>query len=353
VYKGKIKLHGTNVAVSIQQNGKKVFVQSRKSFLTKEKDHHDFAKWALENSRKNYFKSLFKFRAGYRSLTIFGEWCGKGIMRGAAITELEHRIFAVFAILKDSNRLIVTPKHIEEILNAYNNNNNNNAKDDKTNDVDSVGTEKINRPDNIYVVPWCTQKFSLSMVDEASLLPQIEKINALVEAIDKEDPWVKKQFGVTGTGEGLVWYPISSLETGKSSSRSSSSSVAETPYIPFSKFTDLVFKTKGVSHSVVINKESMSPNPVAIHDVDTFIAAFVTKQRLEQAWEEVINKDKKEGKKITPQDYLRNFVDWVKHDVKKESEAEWKKSNLSWDIVQKEIYVQAKKYFFKELRKVG
>lgn len=33
-------------------------------------------------------------------------------------------------------------------------------------------------------------------------------MNRLVEAVDTEDPWVKETFGVSGTGEGIVWYPV-------------------------------------------------------------------------------------------------------------------------------------------------
>jgi hypothetical protein len=36
----------------------------------------------------------------------------------------------------------------------------------------------------------------------------VDEMNRLVEAVDTEDPWVKETFGVTGTGEGVVWYPV-------------------------------------------------------------------------------------------------------------------------------------------------
>jgi hypothetical protein len=36
----------------------------------------------------------------------------------------------------------------------------------------------------------------------------VDEMNKLVEAVDTEDPWVKETFGVTGTGEGVVWYPV-------------------------------------------------------------------------------------------------------------------------------------------------
>lgn len=160
-YRGKIKLHGTNVAVTIQHNGNELYIQryslidlrarpspraqrfsvpSRNTFLTKEADHHGFAKWALDKDAKEYFKSLYRRNAGYRAITVYGEWCGKGssellggpwliaasltvvcgagIMKGAAICKLDKRLFSVFAILYDRSKLITAPDRLEAILTA-------------------------------------------------------------------------------------------------------------------------------------------------------------------------------------------------------------------------------------------
>lgn len=77
-YRAKIKLHGTNAGVSVQHGGSEVYIQSRNTFVTKDTDHHGFAHWALQPEHKAYFRSLFRPEGGYKALTIFGEYCGKG-----------------------------------------------------------------------------------------------------------------------------------------------------------------------------------------------------------------------------------------------------------------------------------
>ena len=197
-FRGKIKLHGTNGAISVQ-NGSQVYVQSRNTFLSKEKDHHDFAKWALETKTKNYFKSLFQKGDGYWALTFFGEWCGKGtsslplslttsltrytvgMMKGASICDVDQRYFAVFAALLNKDRLITNPARIEELLHY---------------------SEKEVVPKEIVVIPWQTEEIALVFSDQQQLLPKIEILNELVDRVEKEDPWVKERFGVSGSGEG-------------------------------------------------------------------------------------------------------------------------------------------------------
>ncbi len=144
---------------------------SRNTFLTRESDHHGFAAWALASENKQYFKSLFRRSAGYRSLTVFGEWCGKGnpfsllihaylcliilagIMKGAAICKIDQRLFAVFAVLLDKDRLITSPSKIEEILKC----------------------EAANResPKGLVVIPFVTDEVQLIYGDKEQLLPKV------------------------------------------------------------------------------------------------------------------------------------------------------------------------------------
>jgi hypothetical protein len=53
------------------------------------------------------------------------------------------------------------------------------------------------------------REFSFCFLDEDQLKEPVERINVLVDQIDKEDPWVLQQFSIKGPGEGLVWYPTS------------------------------------------------------------------------------------------------------------------------------------------------
>jgi hypothetical protein len=135
-YRGKIKIHGTNSAVAIR-NGQ-IAAQSRTQFVTPTADNAGFAKW-VENHRE-YFSTL-----SMDNHTIFGEWCGPGIMKGTAINQIPNKVFAIFAIqvgVGDEALLIVDPVKIESLMGS--------------------------RPSDIYVLPWCCETFAIDF-SEAKL----------------------------------------------------------------------------------------------------------------------------------------------------------------------------------------
>eukprot|EP01121_Diplochlamys_sp_Union-15-3_P018772 TRINITY_DN6903_c0_g1_i2.p1 TRINITY_DN6903_c0_g1~~TRINITY_DN6903_c0_g1_i2.p1 ORF type:complete len:445 (-),score=82.59 TRINITY_DN6903_c0_g1_i2:41-1321(-) len=303
-YYGKIKLHGTNVAVSIQNGNKKdVFVQSRSKFLQRKQDHHGFASFIGRTSE--YWKSLYDPRT-CNSLTVFGEWCGKEIMKGAAICTLDKIILAVFAIQID-DQLIIEPDAIKEFL------------------------DKPKLPKEVFVIPYVTDKFDVDFGDESQLKNTIDKINELVEDIEKEDPWVKKQFGITGPGEGLVWYPVGKIVEGK---------------IPISLYSRLVFKTKGAAHNVLKLNKSAQLDPDKAESANDFVEMVTTSQRLEQGVSEGVNGEYTEGR-------IGDFISWVWSDIKKECESELLASSLSWDQVEQAIKLKARKWFIQKLMEKG
>ena len=90
-YRAKIKLDGTNAGVQVFADGR-VAAQSRSQVITSDNDNMGFAQWVSQHV--DYFAQL----AGGEHLTIFGEWCGQGIQKRTAISQLDLRIFAVFAV---------------------------------------------------------------------------------------------------------------------------------------------------------------------------------------------------------------------------------------------------------------
>jgi tRNA-binding EMAP/Myf-like protein len=90
-YRAKIKLHGTNAAVQITTEGR-VAAQKRSQIITPKSDNAGFAAW-VENNLE-YFSAL----KTTENITIFGEWCGSNIQKGVAISQLNRKVFAVFAI---------------------------------------------------------------------------------------------------------------------------------------------------------------------------------------------------------------------------------------------------------------
>src|SRR3989304_5339173 len=98
-FKGSVKLHGTNAGVSYNsQDG--IWVQSRENIITPQQDNAGFAFFV--ESRKEVFLDMMrtvqmnnKIFIEDESLTIsiFGEWAGKGIQKGMGITNLEKSFF--------------------------------------------------------------------------------------------------------------------------------------------------------------------------------------------------------------------------------------------------------------------
>lgn len=106
-YRAKVKLHGTNCAVQRTDAG--VIAQSRTTILSPGADYKGFAAWV--QAQQAYFAAL---RPG---TILFGEWCGPGVEKGMAISQLKAKVFAVFAAVIDG-RVIYEPGELREIAPA-------------------------------------------------------------------------------------------------------------------------------------------------------------------------------------------------------------------------------------------
>jgi RNA ligase len=251
-YRGKIKLHGTNCAVTIS-NGE-LEVQSRSTIITPTDDHCGFAKFV--EAHKDFFLAIptnvmHHPDVPHPTYAVFGEWCGQGIQGGTAISEIGKKVFAVFAILahkvntvtgEDVKTLITDPDNISGLLGL------------------ASGTSK----DDVHVIPWIGDRFFVNYKDKAELLKVADRLNKVVQEVEPCDPWVKMVFGVEGTGEGVVFYP----NAGES--------------IDIKKYEELAFKAKGDKHKVVKTKDAVQVSPEVAASVDAFVAMFVTEPRLEQ-----------------------------------------------------------------------
>lgn len=300
VYKGKIKLHGSNAAIQILRSGE-VIPQSRTTVLTPESDNAGFAKW-VKNSEDIWKKVAFT----HQDIVVFGEWCGPGIQKGVAVSQIPNRAFAIFAIyLVSSDTMMVDPESIKALIG------------------DSI-------PDT-YVLPWATDSIVVDWAASADeLSPIVDKINGWVFEVEKCDPWVKEIFGVEGLGEGLVFYPrpVTSREY----------------YVNTSKeyFSNLVFKAKGEKHKVVAAKAPAQIDPEVAANADAFAKLVLTEARLEQGVGVVGLDMKNTGK----------FLDWTIKDVMKETNDELAASNLTWPQVQKPISEMARKWFINRCKQL-
>lgn len=319
-YRAKVKLHGTNAAVQVHLDGTLV-AQSRTTELSVTNDNAGFAKWVHSTDPA--------FWAAAEGMVIFGEWCGPGVQKGVAVSEIPKKIFAVFAarsLNPLNDELIVDPEHLAIMLKPV---------------IDHVG--------GVYVLPWYVGNIPVCGIDgpnyvrdilgvkinwlaeegplslEHQRLNEIVKlINDSVAAVEKNDPWVKETFNVDGTGEGLVFYPVSKEHLG------------------VKNFNNLVFKAKGEKHKNIKTAAPAQVNAEAAASIDQFVDMVLTEARLMQGVENVATRD------CSPQYDMKKigqFLAWIAGDVQKETQDELAASGLTWNQVSKAVTNKARVWY--------
>ena len=289
-YRGKVKLHGSNAAVQCHPDGQ-VIPQSRTTELSETNDLAGFAKWVLAN------KSKWETLGGF---VVFGEWCGPGIQKGVAVNQIPNKCFAVFAarhLSPGDDTLITDPVILQRMVEGI--------------------------PDT-YVLPWHGESITVNWTaSDAELAAVTADINARVEAVEKCDPWVEATFGVKGTGEGIVFYPMGAEHQGNEC------------------FGNLCFKAKGEKHRVMRSEVAAQVSAEVVQGIDQFVAMVLTEARLEQGAAAVAPG----GTLAFDKKLTGRFVDWVKADVQKEAQDELTAAGLDWEQVQKPLTAKARQWY--------
>jgi hypothetical protein len=271
--------------------------------ITPQQDNAGFARWLFTTPG---LVEAFQTLKAETQTTIYGEWCGKGIQKGTAISEVEGKFFAVFAI--------------------------------------QVGDEVVVEPDAVWgrmfwvmaafpmikVIDWYgAETLTLPYQDPAKLAEVAKVVDQMVLAVEACDPWVKANFGVKGVGEGLVFYPVS--EAGMCGR------------ILRNKLDLLMFKAKGDKHRVKKSKSAAQIDPDVFVSIQAFVAAFVTEARCDQGLTVAcggVADPKQTGK----------FLQWLTADVEKESAADLEASGLIWKQVSKTVQEAARDWFILKTR---
>lgn len=316
-YRAKVKLDGTNAGVQISPVGQ-VSAQSRTQLITPKNDNVGFANWV--NQHLEYFSGL----ADGTHITVFGEWCGQGIQNRTAISRIERRIFAVFAIQYGGvnghvAKLVVGPDQIRDRLPDH--------------------------PD-IFVLPFYGDPIELDFSNKEQLKTQAEHLNQWVTRVEQIDPWVKATFGIEGLGEGLVMYPLvdqiptgeEAKETDTGEDKNVDQGIDPAHRIERLGYSELLFKAKGLKHHVAKVKKPVQVDPEKVQGINEFVALFVTEARLEQGVMEACDGEfniKKMGV----------FLKWFTNDVQKESKAELAAAHLTWKEVNKAVMNTAREWY--------
>jgi hypothetical protein len=185
-FKGTVKLHGTNAAVSGNLSDG-IWAQSRENIITVEKDNAGFAFFVESN--KELFTELIatvftnnNIDMLENTVTIYGEWAGGNIQKGVGITNIEKSFF-IFGVK-------VTPHTTTE-------------EEAKSKPAYWVDYSYLRSPENrIYNI----DDYPTWEIDIDFNMPQLvqNKLSELTIAVEEECP-VAKAFGFSGIGEGIVW----------------------------------------------------------------------------------------------------------------------------------------------------
>lgn len=291
-FKGTVKLHGTNASVCYNlESG--FWTQSRENIITPEKDNAGFAFFA--ESKKDIFMDLIQFIQKMnnieedKTISIYGEWAGKGIQKGVGISELE-KAFYIFGVK------ISKPQ--DEDFNSY-----------------WVSSDCIRSKENrIFNV----EDYETFSIDVDFNIPQLSqnKFAEITEYVEKECP-ISKAFGIeNGLGEGVVW----SVEYKGNIHR---------------------FKVKGNKHSVSKVKKLANVDVEKLKSINEFVNYAVTENRFNQAIENIFGTEDLDIKK------MGDLIRWVIKDVIAEEMDTMVGNGLEPKDVNKYISTKTREMFFK------
>ena len=292
--RSKIKLHGTNSAVRIVDG--QVTAQKRTSDITPLNDNAGFALWA----------SNIEWKVD-DNVIIYGEFSGPGVQKSDAICLTDKKRFYVFGVL----RLDIEPDTENTVRNYV--------------IEPSIIKQYVPQHPDIIVLPWFDEPMELNSDDVETARAIQAKVEAQVEAIGEEDPFVKELYDISGTGEGLVIAPYDPCGL-----------------INQALFNSYVFKVKSEAHAV---KKTKSPASVKVEVPDTvkdFAATFVTPARCQQMIDEHCNGSM--SSKVIGE-FLRNINADILKESKNELASMAENEDLEWKMIAKEINKLALAWF--------
>jgi len=322
-FQGTVKLHGTNASVCYNAL-RGLWFQSRNCIITPESDNCGFAAWATERSEvwKRMISAMAlpntdrELNLEEGTLTLFGEWCGKGIQKGVAISEID-RMFVLFGACYTP--FASAQGDVAEV-----------ATEERSDEVESMDEEEaLDRKqwlDYSYLKAPDSRIFNILDFPTFSVVvdfnhPQLAQsyLEEITVAVEEQCP-VGAHFGVMGVGEGVVWTTPDSVH----------------PYR---------FKVKGEKHSVSKVKVLANVDVEKIAGSVAFADYAATPQRFSQALAEVVK-----GQVIEMRQ-LGDVIRWVVGDVHKEETDTLEANGLVAKDVNKYISDRVKKMFIEEMNK--
>lgn len=289
-FEGRPKLHGTNSALVFDKEGN-FYCQGRTRIVTEKQDNCGFAHWANKEGYKIWDNVKLHYDVdSFDKIAIYGEWCGGNVQTGVALNQLE-KMFVIFAV----RTILGEDKHWENF-------------EGLENPEINVYTSKILPP---YLI-------DVNLNHPQIAIPQM---NEWVEEIDKECPFCRKLFDISGHGEGLVFTPQGTND--------------------FS----VAYKVKGESHSKSKVKKLPTVDPVKLENIQKAVELHCDEDRLQQVYDQiVITEEDKTPKKIG------DFVREVLEDIWSEEADSLRESDISRKEMGKACSRKAANWFQQKLQ---
>ena len=171
---GLVKLHGTNAAICFDKNY--IWFQSRNNIISVDSDNCGFA-----NYGNSIISELTKFRDSVHInddeiYCLFGEWVGKGVQKGVALSELEKQFVPFESCIHRDNE------------NYYF-------------DID----ETMDQVKRLGLYQCITDALMLKKeIDFLNWTSFQNELISITDGVENECPYGKLN-GVSGIGEGVVW----------------------------------------------------------------------------------------------------------------------------------------------------
>jgi hypothetical protein len=294
-FKGTVKLHGTNAGVCYNDyNG--IWFQSREHIIIVGEDNLGFA-FNMEPKKPSLLKlfktvsELYNIDTSIYTISIFGEWAGKGINSGkTGISEID-KAFFIFDVK-------ISKEYDDSFISYY---------------LDSSMLRDVDN--RIYNI----EDYKTYAIDVDFNMPKLvqNKLIDITTEIELECP-VSKSFGVLGTGEGCVWHV-------------------------FYKGVKHRFKVKGKKHSVSKVKTLASVDIEKLNSIKDFVDYAVTENRVDQGIGIIFNNDRLDIKKTG------DLIRWIIRDILTEELDTLIENNLDPKEVNKYISDKAREIFFRKL----
>lgn len=305
-FKGTVKLHGTNAGVCFNML-EGMWVQSRENIITPEKDNAGFAFFVETN--RGAFQNLFydimlrlNLDTNQNTISIYGEWAGKGIQKSVAIANLDKSFF-IFGV-----KITPHPKDENDKPVAY-----------------WVDSSYLKCPEaRIFNI----EDYKTYSIDIDFNNPQLVQNQIIDMTIDVENECpVGKEFGHEGIGEGIVFSHMAS--DGKV----------------------YRFKSKGTKHSNSKVKTLKEVDDVKLNNIIKVANQVCTASRLEQMLTQscnILNGGTIERK------YLGDYIRLVINDIIKEESDVIAEAGLEPKDINSKVSERCRLYFFaKQNEEVG